>query len=74
MDNFTASEISYKNGYEKGYESGMKEAARKMLVAFEVQFAQTATCECGHRKMSDFYNYCPYCGEKYKGEVLNDSN
>lgn len=26
MDNYTATELAYKNGYEKGYEDGMRDA------------------------------------------------
>ena len=65
MDNYTAVEMAYKNGEKAGYESGRIDTARMIISLIEAQFAHLATCKCGHRKMSDFYTHCPYCGEKY---------
>lgn len=65
MNQYDASEMAYKNGQKAGYESGVLDTARMMINLLEAQFAHIATCKCGRRKMSDFYNYCPYCGEKY---------
>lgn len=65
MDNFTASEMAYKNGQKDGYEAGVLDTTKLMINLIEARFAHVASCKCGHRKMSDFYNYCPYCGEKY---------
>lgn len=31
MDNYTATEVAYKNGYEKGYEDGVKEFTKKLI-------------------------------------------
>ena len=64
-DQYNIAEMAYKNGQKAGYESGVLDTARMMINLLEAQFAHIATCKCGRRKMSDFYNYCPYCGEKY---------
>ena len=65
MDNYTASEMAYKNGFEKGFSSGEYETIRKFLMYIETRMEDQTNCSCGHAKMSHFYNYCPYCGEKY---------
>ena len=65
MDNFTASEMAYKNGFDKGFTGGEIEAIRKMLSFLEAQMVDKTQCKCGRRTMKSFYNYCPYCGEKY---------
>lgn len=65
MDNYTATEMAYKNGFEKGFTSGEHEILRKILMFLEVQMMDSENCSCGHNTLSKFYNYCPYCGEKY---------
>lgn len=65
MNQYDASELAYKNGMKVGYDSGYNEAVHEIINFIEVRFAHTVSCKCGHCKMSDFYNYCPYCGEKY---------
>ena len=65
MDNFTVSELSYKNGFDQGFSAGENEAIRKMLMYLESRMAEQENCYCGRPKMSKFYNYCPYCGRKY---------
>ena len=65
MDNFTAAELAYKNGFDKGFLSGETEAIRKMLLYLEARMSDTKTCPCGHPTLSKFYNYCPHCGKKY---------
>ena len=56
MNQYDASEMAYKNGQKAGYESGVLDTARMMINLLEAQFAHVATCKCGRRKMSDFYN------------------
>lgn len=65
MDNYTASEMAYKNGFDKGFTGGEIEAIRKMLSFLEAQMVDKTQCKCGRRTMKFFYNYCPHCGEKY---------
>lgn len=65
MNQYDASEMAYKNGFEKGFSSGEYEAVRKFLMYIETQMEDQTSCSCGRAKMSRFYNYCPYCGEKY---------
>lgn len=36
MDNWTACEAAFKNGYEKGYEDGQKEATIEFLTEYKV--------------------------------------
>ena len=36
MDNWTAYEVSFKNGYDKGYEDGQKEAMIEFLTEYGV--------------------------------------
>ena len=66
MDNFTATETAYKNGFEKGLEIGEKEAIQRVLMFLETQMADNRHCKCGRLTRSKFYPYCPYCGEKYE--------
>lgn len=66
MNQYDISEQSYKNGLKVGYDSGFNAAAREVISFIEARFAHLAVCDCGHRRMVDFYNYCPYCGKKYE--------
>ena len=65
MDNYTVSEMAYKNGFNKGFTDGEIEVTRKMLNFLETQMVDETQCKCGRRTMKSFYSYCPYCGEKY---------
>lgn len=65
MNQYDASEMAYKNGQKDGYKAGVLDTVGMILNLLEARFANIATCKCGRRKMSDFYNCCPYCGEKY---------
>lgn len=65
MDDFSAYEAAYKNGFNAGYLSGETESIRKIIMFLEAQMAEPKSCKCKRSVMPKFYNYCPYCGEKY---------
>ena len=45
MDNYTASEMAYKNGFDKGFAGGEIEATRKMLSFLEAQMVDKTPCK-----------------------------
>ena len=78
MDNYTATEQAYKNGYEKGKQDAMKKLSgcdycqedadgyRKMIGAFCITnpfHGRTWQIETAHCKPREIF-FCPMCGRK----------
>jgi transcription elongation factor Elf1 len=74
MDNFTATEQAYKNGYEQG----MKDAVKHGSWIEDGYYGNPFVCSyCGHEgcysggygsKEYYYTNYCPNCGADMRGE------
>ena len=74
MDKYTASEISYKNGFARGYEQACKDMQIKYWV--ENDHTEDIYCpECGSMGPAELpkgrLRFCSYCGIRliFKGGV-----
>ena len=71
MDNHTAAEIAYKNGYEQGMKDAVKHGRWENITIAVVD--TTGYCSvCGEqavwRSRNKPYTVCPNCGAKMDGE------
>lgn len=73
MDNYTATELAYRNGYKNGYEQGKKDAVKhgrwvetKGKDTFRGYVTNYHCSQCG--RYEEFKeHYCPNCGAKMDG-------
>lgn len=76
MDNFTATEQAYKNGYEQGMKDAVKHG--RWEITEDDFYMGLMICKCTvcreeicFEDVSDIenlnYNYCPNCGAKMDG-------
>ena len=73
MDNYTATEQAYKNGYEQGLKDAVKEGEWVTEIIDKTERKISVTCSNCEAFFSldlfDFglcYNFCPNCGIKMK--------
>ncbi|MBR4855148.1 MAG: hypothetical protein IKU94_00795 [Bacteroidaceae bacterium] len=79
MDNYTATELAYKNGYEQGKKDAVKHGhwlkTEEPLGWNEVDCVECSACrdswianEDYGLDFADFWKYCPSCGARMNGE------
>ena len=66
MDNYTATELAYKNGYEQGKKDAVKHG--RWLDNGIPESVLSRCSECGIVYGSSAFNYCPNCGAKMDKE------
>lgn len=73
MDNHTATELAYKNGYEQGKKDAVrhgrwvKQWCDNNMIGHE--YAECSVCGCSMLDTNQFWNskHCPNCGVKMDG-------
>ena len=63
MDNYTATELAYNNGYEQGKKDAVMHGR---WVVWTEKFLGVFCSEC-HKLADNKFNYCPNCGAKMDG-------
>ena len=69
MDNYTATELAYKNGYERGKKDAVVHG--RWLDNGIPESVLSRCSECGIMYGSSAFNYCPNCGAKMDGGETN---
>ena len=65
MDNYTATELAYKNGYEQGKKDAVKHGFWKQEPPIVLGGVTWNFCSiCGSSQGTKWMNYCPNCGAK----------
>jgi hypothetical protein len=74
MDNHTATEIAYKNGYEQGKKDAVKHANWEYIADCGEGncYGHCSNCKTQHKASNPTalkmeYRYCRYCGAKMDG-------
>ena len=65
MDNYTATEQAYKNGYEQGLKDAVKEG--EWVFVYRVSATDILRCSCCGVPFYNKTSYCPRCGARMKG-------
>lgn len=71
MDNYTATEQAYKNGYEQGQRDAVKHGRWENLSTNLHGFPTGVCTNCGERRIRD--KHCPNCGARMDGGADNEN-
>ena len=68
MDNYTATELAYNNGYKNGYEQGKKDAVKHGEWVRQDDYFCCSGCGQSISELCvPWFKYCPKCGAKMDG-------